>query len=60
MNTVVCPTGATNRHGVMQEAIVGTPGPIIGCGATVADERDDEGLVDCPNCGMWFNPDEEA
>lgn len=60
MKTVTCPTSAFNRLGVAQEALVGTPGLIIGCGTTIPDERDDEGLVDCPNCGMWFNPDEES
>lgn len=38
----------------------GTPHTIIGCGALIPDERDDEGLVDCPKCGIWFNPIEES
>lgn len=37
----------------------GTPHTIIGCGKLIPDERDDEGLVDCGECGIWFNPDEE-
>ena len=27
-----------------------------GCGHTFVEEPDEEGLVDCPNCGMWFSP----
>ena len=30
---------------------------IIGCGSLLRDERDDEGLIHCPNCGIFFNPD---
>lgn len=29
-------------------------GDIIGCGVTFSGRPDDEGLIDCPNCGMWF------
>jgi hypothetical protein len=25
-----------------------------GCRHTFTDEPDDEGLVDCPECGIWF------
>ena len=32
---------------------------IIGCGAIFEAEPDGEGLVDCPECGMWFNPEFE-
>jgi len=32
---------------------------VIGCGVLIPDVRDDEGLVDCPICGIFFNPDEE-
>lgn len=49
---VRCPTGTT--------ASDGTAHTIIGCGALIPDVRDDEGLVDCPDCGIWFNPDEET
>ena len=49
---VICPTGETANDG--------TTHTIIGCGAEIPDERDDEGLVDCPKCGIWFNPDEEV
>ena len=30
--------------------------PIVGCGTEIPDVRDDEGWVDCPNCGLGFNP----
>ena len=49
---VRCPTATTLPDG--------TTHTIIGCGSVIPDLRDDEGLVDCPNCGIWFNPDEEA
>ena len=32
---------------------------IVGCGRSIPDIRDAEGLVDCPQCGIWFDPDEE-
>jgi len=33
-----------------------TYGPlyVVGCGQTFEAEPDDEGLVDCPFCGMWM------
>lgn len=49
---VRCPTGAT--------ASDGTAHTILGCGALIPDVRDEEGLVDCSECGIWFNPDEET
>jgi hypothetical protein len=49
---VRCPTAAT--------AVDGTPHTVIGCGASIPDIRDDEGLVDCLACGIWFDPDEEG
>ena len=49
---VRCPTATTMSDGA--------PHTIIGCGSVILDLRDDEGLVDCPNCGIWFNPDEET
>ncbi len=30
-----------------------------GCGSANLDGPDDEGLVDCFDCGIWFNPSEE-
>ena len=37
-----------------------SPHTVIGCGSWNTTERDDEGLVDCLDCGIWFNPDSEA
>lgn len=32
--------------------------PIVGCGRSFAAERDpDDGWVDCPHCGLMFDPD---
>jgi hypothetical protein len=28
---------------------------IVGCGRTFTAEPDNEGLIDCPHCGMWFS-----
>lgn len=28
---------------------------VVGCGAEFDAEPDREGLIDCPNCGMWFD-----
>jgi hypothetical protein len=40
-----------------------TSGPrkstILGCGEEFEQEPDDEGLVDCPYCGIWFSPESE-
>lgn len=33
---------------------------VIGCGAVFDAVPDDEGLVDCPRCGIWFDPDQEG
>tara|TARA_Y100000310_G_scaffold345479_2_gene465465 strand:- start:500 stop:670 length:171 start_codon:yes stop_codon:yes gene_type:complete len=33
---------------------------IRGCGSTHTSQPDDEGLVDCFDCGIWFNPEKEA
>jgi hypothetical protein len=38
----------------------GAPHTIIGCGTTFMAVPDAEGLVDCPNCGIWFNPTKEV
>ena len=32
---------------------------INGCGEVFWAEPDDEGLIDCPNCGIWFSPEKE-
>ena len=34
---------------------LGNPHTVIGCGAMVPDLRDDDGIVDCPVCGIWFS-----
>lgn len=36
------------------------PDDIVGCGATFTATPDAEGLVDCPECGMWFKADTTA
>ena len=36
-----------------------TDSDIEGCGTVFEAVPDDEGCVDCPNCGMWFTPAEE-
>jgi hypothetical protein len=35
-------------------------GDIVGCGEKFEAAPDDEGLVDCPHCGIVFNPDREG
>ena len=32
--------------------------PLMGCGQIVEREPDDEDLVDCPYCGIWFKASE--
>ena len=29
-------------------------GDILGCGHVFEATADDEGLIDCPACGIWF------
>lgn len=31
---------------------------LLGCGWTFDSEPDFEGLMDCPQCGIWFRADE--
>lgn len=52
MSQYTCPTAPTQPNG--------EPHTIIGCGATFEEVPDHEGLVDCPECGIWFKPEEEA
>lgn len=47
MKTYKCPT---------QQGPQG--GDIVGCGHVFHAEPDDEGLVDCPECGIWFKASE--
>lgn len=30
-------------------------GEFLGCGHTFEATPDDEGLIDCPQCGLWFS-----
>jgi hypothetical protein len=43
-----CPTSPVNVDGIEHT--------IIGCGSTNVEGPDDEGLYDCHDCGIWFNP----
>lgn len=38
----------------------GVTPPLLGCGTTFEQEPDDEGLVDCPSCGIWFKASERG
>lgn len=29
---------------------------LVGCGSSNVSEPDDEGIVDCLDCGIWFTP----
>jgi hypothetical protein len=49
--SVTCPTATHD--------VDGTPHSIIGCGSDDVSEPDDEGLVDCFSCGIWFHPESE-
>ena len=48
---VRCPTAT--------HAADGTPHTIIGCGSVNVSEPDFEGLIDCFDCGIFFNPADE-
>jgi hypothetical protein len=37
----------------------GAPRTIIGCGSTNVVGPDDEGLYDCLDCGIFFDPHQE-
>lgn len=56
--TVTCPD---TDYAIGADGTV-TPGvhTIVGCGHTFTAAPDDEGLFDCPECGIWFNDDEAA
>ena len=30
-------------------------GDIVGCGKTFTQQPDEEGIFDCPHCGIFFN-----
>ena len=50
-----CPTSPTYVDG--RRAMAHT---VIGCGREFRARPDSEGLVDCPFCGIWFNPEKET
>lgn len=52
MSPITCPTAPLRADGV--------PHTIIGCGSTDVIGPDNEGLYDCVNCGIFFDPREEA
>lgn len=33
---------------------------VVGCGASFEAVPDHDGLIDCPECGMWFRADGTA
>lgn len=49
---IMCPTSPVTREG--------EPHTIIGCGSSNVAGPDHEGLYDCLDCGIWFNPDHEV
>lgn len=49
MQTYCCPTAPQTPEG--------EPHTIIGCGSVFEAEPDDEGIIDCPHCGLWFGQD---
>lgn len=49
--TYRCPD---NDRGPQPDAFPAGRPDIVGCGATFTATPDDEDLVDCPRCGMWF------
>lgn len=53
-------TAGTVRCPASTHTADGTPHTTVGCGAQIPDIRDDEGLVDCLECGIWFDPDKEC
>lgn len=46
--TIQCPTSDTTRDGHQHT--------VIGCGSNNVTAPDDEGLIDCLDCGIWFDP----
>jgi hypothetical protein len=48
MRTVRCP---------IEDNEPGPTGTIVGCGHVFDALPDDDGIVDCPNCGLFFDPD---
>jgi hypothetical protein len=48
MDTYTCPTNPLQPNG--------EPHTIIGCGRSFEAVPDDEGIIDCPHCGMFWHP----
>jgi len=51
ITVVTCPTETKQQDG--------TPHTIIGCGSSNVEGPDDEGIYDCLDCGVWFDPKQE-
>jgi hypothetical protein len=51
--TVTCPTWPSRTMPPAPE--IEPESQILGCGYTFSAEPNRKGLVDCPNCGIWFN-----
>ncbi len=49
---MTCPTSPFQRNG--------QPHTIIGCGSTNLSNPDDEGFIDCLDCGIFFDPAQEG
>lgn len=45
---ITCPTSTAQPNGSTHT--------IVGCGSTNVSGPDDEGLYDCLDCGIWFDP----
>ena len=48
---VTCPTEARQQDGTLHT--------IIGCGSSNVTGPDDEGIYDCDDCGVFFDPKQE-
>lgn len=43
----VCPIAPRKPNGTLHT--------VTGCGGTFVGLPDEEGIIDCPHCGMWFD-----
>lgn len=48
---IACPASRLSATGFAYE--------VVGCGSTNVSGPDSEGLYDCNDCGMWFDPRRE-
>ena len=48
MQTFICPPWPDPTQSQSQD--------IRGCGFVFRADPDEEGIVDCPECGIWFTP----